>query len=144
MKRMKIKHFPGLIRRIKNALGMAPINGPKNGMILVTPTKTLTNRGYGIFKMETPIKQRTPIIRESISLPEIKPPKILLVCRKIERAAFAVSGFRKTYSNFFAWPRNFFLLTKRYTETIRLTTRSVTKEITQEIPTVSLDIMFCA
>ena len=73
----KIKHLPGSIKSTKKALGMAPIYGPKNGMILVTPTITLINSGYGIFKMDTPMKQRIPIIKESISLPEIKPPKIL-------------------------------------------------------------------
>ena len=40
---MKYRHFSGLTSRIRNALGMAPRNGPKKGMILVTPTTTLTS-----------------------------------------------------------------------------------------------------
>lgn len=31
MKIRKYRHFIGSTRRIKNALGTAPINGPKNG-----------------------------------------------------------------------------------------------------------------
>ena len=33
----------GLASRIRNALGMAPRKGPKKGMMLVTPTTTLTS-----------------------------------------------------------------------------------------------------
>ena len=43
IKMMKYRHFSGLTSRIRNALGMAPRNGPKKGMILVTPTTTLTS-----------------------------------------------------------------------------------------------------
>ncbi len=37
------RHFDGDTSRIKNALGIAPIKGPNIGMILVTPTMTLTS-----------------------------------------------------------------------------------------------------
>ena len=40
MKMTKMKHWKGLIRRIRIAEGMAPISGPKNGMTFVTPMIT--------------------------------------------------------------------------------------------------------
>ena len=40
----KIRAFKGLAIRIMKALGTAPSRGPKKGMILVTPTITLTSR----------------------------------------------------------------------------------------------------
>ena len=43
MRIMKIRHFMGLTIRIMMALGTAPIKGPKKGMMLVTPTITLTS-----------------------------------------------------------------------------------------------------
>ena len=68
----------GFANRISNVLGIAPIYGPKNGITLVTPTITLTNIVYGIFKNDSPIKQSTPIIAESIILPIRNPPNISL------------------------------------------------------------------
>ena len=42
IKTMKYRHFMGLSSRIMKAQGMAPRNGPKKGITLVTPTTTLT------------------------------------------------------------------------------------------------------
>ena len=42
MNTMKIRHCLGLTSRIRKALGAAPRNGPKKGIMLVTPTTTLT------------------------------------------------------------------------------------------------------
>ena len=43
MKMMKYNPLIGLASKISSALGIAPIKGPKNGMMLVTPTITLTS-----------------------------------------------------------------------------------------------------
>ena len=40
----KIRHLVGFTIRMMNALGIAPISGPKKGMMFVTPTMTLTSR----------------------------------------------------------------------------------------------------
>ena len=50
-----IRHFSGSTSRISNALGTAPINGPKNGITFVTPTMTLTSSAYGMFSSAQPI-----------------------------------------------------------------------------------------
>ena len=65
MKMIKYRHCIGLTIKISNAQGTAPINGPKNGIMLVTPTMTLISIGYGIFMMLTTTKQRTPMMAES-------------------------------------------------------------------------------
>ena len=52
----KITPLNGDARKTSNALGIAPIYGPKNGMILVTPTSTLINAVYGIFAILRAIK----------------------------------------------------------------------------------------
>ena len=51
--------------------------GPKNGIIFVTPTTTLTRSADLIPIIYVPIKQITPIISESTSLPIKKPLNIL-------------------------------------------------------------------
>ena len=53
---------------------MAPINGPKNGMMFVTPTTTLMSIAYGMRSAVIPTKHRMPMMRESSSLPLMKPP----------------------------------------------------------------------
>ena len=50
------------------AHGMAPKNGPKKGIMFVTPIITLTKAAYGVPKMLVPTKQIIPIIKESITL----------------------------------------------------------------------------
>ena len=52
------------------------MNGPKKGITFVTPIMTLKSIGNGIFKIVTPMKQIIPIMRESTSLPMMKPPNI--------------------------------------------------------------------
>ena len=52
----------GSTKRIRNALGTAPINGPKNGITLVTPTITLIRSTYGIFKNFKEKKHMMPMI----------------------------------------------------------------------------------
>ena len=42
-KMTKIRHLVGSTIRMIKALGTAPISGPKNGMMFVTPTMTLTS-----------------------------------------------------------------------------------------------------
>ena len=53
------------------------MNGPKKGIMLVTPTITAIRAGYGNLKMLQQIRQRIPIIRESRSFPLINPLMIL-------------------------------------------------------------------
>ena len=55
---------------------MAPINGPKNGIMLVTPIITEINKVYGILNKENTMKDNTPIIAESIILPLKNFPKV--------------------------------------------------------------------
>ena len=50
-------------------LGMAPMKGPKKGMTLVTPTTTLMSSAKGILNRLIRMKQSTPIMALSISLP---------------------------------------------------------------------------
>jgi hypothetical protein len=80
--RMKIRKYTPLIgsfSKIRTALGIAPIYGPKKGITLVTPTITLIKSMYGIFRIVSPKKQSTPIIIESMIFPIINPPKISLL-----------------------------------------------------------------
>ena len=75
--RIKIKkytHLIGLAVSIIRAQGIAPMNGPKKGIMLVTPTITLISMVYGILSRFITTKQRIPIMRESKSFPSIKPP----------------------------------------------------------------------
>ena len=68
--------FTGSTINTISRLGTAPINGPKKGMILVTPIITLIMVIYGIFITVSATKVIIPMIRESMMLPEINPPKI--------------------------------------------------------------------
>ena len=63
------RHLIGDSIKIKIADGMAPINGPKNGMILVTPMITLIKAVFGIPKMEQTMAQMTPMIALSSNFP---------------------------------------------------------------------------
>ena len=58
--------------------GIPPMNGPKKGIMFVTPTTTLISSGYGILRRLNPMKHNTAIIAESRSLPDMKPRNILL------------------------------------------------------------------
>ena len=49
-------------------------NGPKNGMMFVTPTTTLMSIAYGMCSAVIPTNHRMPRMRESSSLPWMKPP----------------------------------------------------------------------
>ena len=85
----KYKHWIGSCNNIRIADGIAPINGPKNGITLVTPTITLTKSVYGIFMRDNPMQHITPIIMESIIFPIINPPKISLLFFAICNVIFA-------------------------------------------------------
>ena len=52
--------------------GTAPINGPKYGIMFVTPTITLINRVYGSCRIVIRMKHSTPMIAESINFPVTK------------------------------------------------------------------------
>ena len=44
---IKYKAFSGLTQKTMNAVGTAPMKGPKNGMIFVMPMITATSDVYG-------------------------------------------------------------------------------------------------
>jgi len=107
MKMIKYRHCIGLTIKISNAQGTAPIKGPKNGIMLVTPTMTLISIGYGIFMMLTTTKQRTPMMAESKIFPLINPPKVESIRRRSSIITLACLVSQKAYKSFFPW------LTKR-------------------------------
>ena len=49
------RHIFGSTSSISSAEGIAPINGPKNGMMFVTPTMTEISSAYGIFSITQPM-----------------------------------------------------------------------------------------
>ena len=76
----KYTKFKGCVistTNIKMEQGIAPKKGPKNGITLVTPITTLTSAAYGNCNRDVPQKHKQPIIIESITLPMIKPIKVL-------------------------------------------------------------------
>ena len=66
--------------------GTAPMKGPKNGIMFVTPTIKLIKREYSKPKMLVPMKQRIPIISESRSFPLMKPLKMRWLSRATRTA----------------------------------------------------------
>ena len=60
MKIINTIHIFGDSTRTNTADGMAPIKGPKNGIILVIPIITLISTAYGMFTILQNIKQITP------------------------------------------------------------------------------------
>ena len=79
MMRMIIPNFSAAIGSTMSKMimeGIAPIKGPKNGMMFVTPTTTLMSIVIGISNIVSTTKQRMPIIAESMIFPLIKPPKV--------------------------------------------------------------------
>ena len=88
------------------ALGIAPDKDQK-GIILVTPTITLTSAAYGVCNNVVPIKHRHPMIKESTILPPINPMKVLWVKRKLLIRRLAVSV--RKHRPFFRLSGKFFL-----------------------------------
>lgn len=66
-------------------LGIAPINGPKYGIIFVRPTNILTITAYDepILNNFIPKRHIIPMINESIVLPIINPLKMSFACLKV-------------------------------------------------------------
>ena len=58
---------------------MAPIKGPKNGIILVIPTITDTNKVYGILNIVKTTNVNIPIINESSIFPLKNFPNVSLL-----------------------------------------------------------------
>ena len=90
--------------------GTAPMKGPKNGIILVTPTTTLTSIGSGSPKRFMAIKHIMPIIMESMILPLIKPPKVSFVRRPSSKIFSARSVLKTASISFLDWAINISLL----------------------------------
>ena len=76
---MNINAFVGDTNSIIIPDGIAPINGPKNGIIFVTPIITDINKVYGILNIVNTINDNTPIIAESIIFPIKNLPSVSLV-----------------------------------------------------------------
>ena len=108
----------GFTIKIRTILGIAPRYGPKNGIIFVIPTITLIRSGYGNCNNVIPMKHIKPMIRESTSLPLIKPPNVALTNRILEISLLAVSSSQIAYMIFLDCPAKLSLLTSRYTEMI--------------------------
>ena len=70
--------FCGDINKIIKNDGTAPINGPKNGIIFVSPIIKETNIAYGILTNIKTTKVKTATIIESKIFPLKKFPKISL------------------------------------------------------------------
>ena len=76
--------FEGSTRSIMIADGIAPINGPKNGITFVSHTITVINAVLGIRSSVIDIKQIMPIIMESSIFPLIKPPNVLSISEQYD------------------------------------------------------------
>ena len=81
--------------RIRNPLGIAPINGPKNGMIFVTPTITAIRCGYGRPRISMAIKHKIPMIAESRIRPLMNPLNMRFACWLTSITALARSFLRQ-------------------------------------------------
>ena len=77
IKIMKYSILIGLTSRMSTAHGTAPINGPKNGMMLVKPMTTARIGTYGIFMIERHTPLIRPIMAESTIFPPKNPPNAL-------------------------------------------------------------------
>lgn len=104
---IKYRHFIGLIIRTISADGIAPIKGPKNGIILVMPTKTLISKAYGILQSDVTMKQSIPMIMESIILPLINPLNILSVYLISSITLSAHFPLKMLYISILPWVANF-------------------------------------
>ena len=100
---MTINHrdFIGDTKKIIIAEGIAPINGPKKGIIFVIPTIKDTKIVYGILTMVNTIKVNIPIIMESNIFPDRKLPNILLLLWLNSIILFALSSENKALVIFF-------------------------------------------
>ena len=79
IKIMKYRQCIGFSKSNSRPHGIAPINGPKNGIILVIPMITPINAGASNPMKESPAKHNNPMIAESIIFPTKNPLNILSV-----------------------------------------------------------------
>ena len=61
-----------------NRLGIAPMKGPNTGMMLATPTNTLTSSAKSSRRKDIRVKVSTPMMAESMILPMKKAVKFSL------------------------------------------------------------------
>ena len=101
------------MNKIIIADGIAPINGPKNGIIFVIPIITEINNEYGILKIVKIIKVKTPIIAESIIFPPINFPNVKLVRLARFKIIFACLSLNNATTTFFPSAKNFYLSTSK-------------------------------
>ena len=106
-------HCSGSTISKSNAEGIAPINGPKNGMILVIPTMQLISSVYSHPKIVMHTKHSRPMIRESMILPLINPPKVLFVKEAPSRISFAVCSLKNATITFLLCAANRSLLFRK-------------------------------
>ena len=65
--------WSGSMIKMRKMHGMAPMNGPKNGMMFVTPMMVEMSAGYGNRNRLQHTRQMMPMMSESSSLPLMKP-----------------------------------------------------------------------
>ena len=65
----KISACSGSTSSRMNRLGMAPMNGPNTGMMLVMPTNTLMSSAKSSRSSDISTKVSTPMMAESMTLP---------------------------------------------------------------------------
>ena len=73
----------GLSRKRITALGIAPMKGPKKGIIFVTPIRTAINAAYGNWKIDIVMNVSTPIKAASIMSPTRNLPHFVSVISTI-------------------------------------------------------------
>ena len=126
---MKYRLCIGFTISKSKADGIAPINGPKNGMMFVMPMMQLISRLYSHPKMLMMMKHRMPMIAESMILPLMNPPKVLLVYSAPCRISSAVLSLKCATMIFLACAPSVSLMFRIYTHTIIPITKSNTKPI---------------
>ncbi len=89
--------------------GIAPINGPKNGITFVIPIITEIKTIYGILKIAKIIRVRIPIITESTIFPPINFPNVKLVRLAKSKIMVVCLGLKIEVTIFFPKAKNFSL-----------------------------------
>ena len=98
--------------------GIAPINGPKNGMTFVTPIMIDTSSAWGVPMSIVPAKQIKPMITESMIFPIKKPRNVRFTRSVLPRIYFACSSENIANRIFLACSEKPRRLSRQYADTI--------------------------
>ncbi len=99
---MNLRAAMGSTMRSRMTDGIAPMKGPKNGMMFVTPTITLMSMAMGRRRIDMETKHRRPMMRESMTLPLMNPPNVSLLMCPSSKILPAVSSLQTDRMNFLA------------------------------------------